>query len=156
LSATVSSFQIKRRGVKAQMLENDPALGTFTTGAGMFNHGEEVGVDVSGKTPKFDNSKGHSITLYDTRADRDHTSNKPSIGFMDNNHNELASLSYDGKKLVSTKPIWWEGQDIGGGGGGGSSFSENEIELVAYFPVAGRNKKVVITSNFKTEIQEIQ
>lgn len=117
LPAAVSSFQIKRRGVKAHMLENDSALGTFSTGAGMFNHGEEVGVDVSGGTPKLDNSKGHSIALYDTRADGANASNKPSIGFMNDKHQALGYLRYDPSKgdrgaLVSNLPIIGNNQEV--------------------------------------------
>lgn len=111
LKSVVAAFQVKRRGIKAHMLEDDPTLGTFSTGAGMFNHGEEVGADVSEGTPKLDKSKGYSIALYDTRADGDHVSNKPSIGFMDDKHRELASLAYSDGYLVSNVPIRHPGND---------------------------------------------
>ena len=117
LPASTPAFQIKRRGIKAHMLENDSALGTFSTGAGMFNHGEEVGVDVSEGTPKLDNSKGHSIALYDTRADGEYVSNKPSIGFMNDKHQALGYLRYDPSKgdrgaLVSNLPIIGNNQEV--------------------------------------------
>lgn len=117
LKSVVAAFQIKRRGIKAHMLEDDPTLGTFSTGAGMFNHGEEVGVDVSEGAPKLDKSKGHSIALYDTRADGDHVSNKPSIGFMNDRHQALGYLRYDPSKgdrgaLVSNLPIIGNNQEV--------------------------------------------
>lgn len=110
LNSLVPAFQIKRRGIKVHLLENDSTLGIFSTGAGMFNHGEEVGVDVSGGTPSLDNSKGHSIALYDTRADGDHASNEPSIGFMNDKHETMGYLKYgvasDGRPaLLSNLPI---------------------------------------------------
>ena len=117
LPASTPTFQIKRRGIKVHMLENDSTLGTFSTGAGMFNHGEEVGVDVSGETPKIDNSKGHSIALYDTRADGDHASNRPSIGFMNDKHETMGYLKYgvasDGRPaLLSNLPIIGNNQEV--------------------------------------------
>ena len=117
LKSVVAAFQIKRCGIKAHMLEDDSILGTFSTGAGMFNHGEEVGVDVSEGTPKLDKSKGHSIALYDTRADGDHVSNKPSIGFMNDKHQALGYLRYDPSKgdrgaLVSNLPIIGNNQEV--------------------------------------------
>lgn len=47
LNSLVPAFQIKRRGIKVHMLENDSTLGTFATGAGMFNHNDLVGALVS-------------------------------------------------------------------------------------------------------------
>jgi hypothetical protein len=58
-----------------------------------------------------DMTKGHSIALYDTHADGDHASNKPSIGFMDDGHRELASLAFSGGYLVSNVPIKHPGND---------------------------------------------
>ena len=118
LNSLVPTFQIKRRGIKVHMLENDSTIGTFATGAGMFNHGEEVGVDVSGEIPNLDKSKGHSIALYDTRAEKDHVSNKPSIGFMNDKHETMGYLRYDPNKggdrgaLVSNLPIIANNQEI--------------------------------------------
>ena len=117
LNSLVPTFQIKRRGIKVHMLENDSTLGTFATGAGMFNHGEEVGVDVSGEIPNLDKSKGHSIALYDTRAEEDHVSNKPSIGFMNDKHETMGYLKYglasDGRPaLLSNLPIIGNNKEV--------------------------------------------
>ena len=53
LPAAISSFQIKRRSVKAQMLEEDKALRDLSTGAGMFNHSNLVGCYRSPMREKF-------------------------------------------------------------------------------------------------------
>lgn len=111
LSAAISSFQIKRRGVKAQMLETDNNIGTFSTGAGMFNHSNLVGVRIGPSEITVDPEKGHSIALYDTHATGDVPSNRPSIGFMDDKHNCQASLAYSGGYLVSNVPIKHPGND---------------------------------------------
>ena len=111
LPASTPSFQIKRRGVKAHMLENDSRIGSFFTGAGMFNHGNEVGVDVAAEGgPKLDPAKGHSITLYDTHTVGDDVSNTPSIGFMSEDHRTMGYLKCgvleDGRRaLFSDLPI---------------------------------------------------
>ena len=59
----------------------------------------------------LDVTKGHSIALYDTHAKGDSPANQPSIGFMNEEHRELASLKYESGYLVSNVPIKHPGND---------------------------------------------
>lgn len=99
LPIKVPSFQIKRRGTKTHMSDIDKTIGTYVTGAGMFNHSNLVGVQ-PGQNPKLDSALGHSIALYDTHVPegQEIASNSPSIGFFDEAHNELGSIKYDPQK----------------------------------------------------------
>lgn len=146
LPAAISSFQIKRRGAKAQMLENDSTLGAFSTGAGMFNHSNLVGVHHGPEGPELDPEYGHSIALYDTHATGDSPTNSPSIGFMDDKHQELAALRYDPAKaqLISNVPITWNGMQPGGG----SDLPLNSIVLDVTSPDPNFTvKQLTITGN---------
>lgn len=146
LPAAISSFQIKRCSVKSQMLENDSALGTFSTGAGMFNHSNLVGVHHGSDGPELDPEYGHSIALYDTHATGDSPTNSPSIGFMDDEHRELAALRYDPAKaqLISNVPITWNGMQPGGG----SDLPLNSIILDVTSPDPNFTvKQLTITGN---------
>ena len=64
-----------------------------------------------------DVAKGHSIALYDTRAEKDHVSNRPSIGFMNDKHQTMGYLKYgfasDGRPaLLSNLPIIGNNQEV--------------------------------------------
>ena len=148
LPAAISSFQVKRRSVKSQMLENDSTLGTFSTGAGMFNHSNQVGFHRNPITgaPELDSTHGHSIALYDTHATGDSPTNSPSIGFMDDEHRELAALRYDpvNAQLISNVPITWNGMQPGGG----SDLPLNSIVLDVTSPDPNFTvKQLTITGN---------
>jgi hypothetical protein len=72
------SCQIRKNGIKVHM-EHDNEW----TGAGMFSSIRDI---------------PHSIALYDEPSGRDE-GNKPSIGFMSNEHTKLAEIVYEGGKL---------------------------------------------------------
>lgn len=268
LAAEIASFQIKRRAIKAHMLEKDEKLGTYSTGAGMFNHGAEVGVDAGANEVIYDvegsfrvnsnmitsngvtstlafsnlrykygqsgtidmrvyngwkgrtyftlangeilietynlcsdwsdlltsdtnsalgsklyigidqgtgkgniiwtadlssgtiithikteiyldtglnTEKGHSIALYDTHVPdgASDPSNKPSIGFMDHEHNALASITYENGELVSSVPLKYSKEPTDGSG----VYPPSSITLIT--KAGGKNIQLV--GNFSYE-----
>lgn len=88
----VAAFQIKENAIRAQMQSEtqDSNYSVLSTGAGMFNHSNNVGLSEDKNTK--DSGKGHSIALYDTHTSGSTAVNQPSIGFMNEDHSVLGVI----------------------------------------------------------------
>lgn len=85
-------YQIRKGRIKVNMPKDEAIF----TGGGIFSHGPFNKSFIDNDT-----DKGRSIALYDHHIspDTSQSSNRPSIGFFDTEHNELGYLQADENKL---------------------------------------------------------